>query len=124
MEQQNNRKAPESNFGGLYKNVRISVSTLDKVIVGGIALMIALVIFGIANNGYTVQFDSNGGSDVPLQADMMYGDLLEEPEAPTREGYNFTGWYLDENCRYLWDFESTQVSQSMTLYAGWEAKTE
>ena len=117
------RKEPESSFRGLYKNVKISVKTLDKVIIGGIALMILLLIFGITNNGYTVTFDSKGGTDVPAQTDLMYGDLLEEPEPPTREGYDFTGWYTDENCTYLWDMSVDQVGQSMTLYAGWKPKS-
>ena len=120
MEQIPEQKKPESSFRGLYKNVNISVGTLDKVIVGGIILMIVLILFGIANNGYTVTFDSRGGTDVPAQTDLMYGDLVAEPEPPTREGYIFTGWYADRNCVYLWDMATNQVEQSMTLYAGWE----
>ena len=120
MEDQTPRKEPETNFRGLYKNVKISVKTLDMVIIGGIALIIVLVLFGIANNGYTVTFDSRGGTDVPTQTDLMYGDLVAEPEPPTREGYVFTGWYADQNCTYLWDMATEQVAQSMTLYAGWK----
>ena len=122
MEQQTPEKQPESSFRGLYSKVNISVKTLDKIIVGGIILVILLVLFGVSNNGYTVTFDSRGGTDVPMQTDVMYGDLLEEPEPPTREGYVFTGWYTDENCQYLWDMGTSQVGQSMTLYAGWEAE--
>ena len=118
--EQTPEKKPESSFRGLYKNVKISVKTLDKIIVGSIALMLALIIYGVANNGYTVTFDSRGGTDVPSQTDVMYGDLVEEPEPPTREGYTFTGWYMDENCNTLWDMEVSQVGQSMTLYAGWQ----
>ena len=44
MEEQSPRKEPESSFRGLYKNVKISVQTLDKVIIGGIALMVLLLI--------------------------------------------------------------------------------
>ena len=120
MEQPTPEKQPEKDFKGIYKNVKISVKTLDFVIVGGILLMILLVIYGIANNGYTVTFDSRGGTDVPSQTDVMYGEFVEEPEAPTREGYVFTGWYADVNCTYLWDMQNYQVEQSMTLYAGWE----
>lgn len=118
MEEQTPKKEPQSSFRGLYKNVNISVQTLDKIIVGGIVLIILLIIFGIANNGYTVSFDSKGGTDVASQ-DCMYADLVAEPEPPTREGYEFTGWYFDENCQYLWDFETQQVGGDMTLYAGW-----
>lgn len=120
MEQQNSRKEPQSSFRGLYKNVKISVQTLDKIIVTGIIVLVLLLTYGIANNGYSITFDSNGGTDVAMLTDMMYGDLIPEPEAPTREGYVFRGWYSDENLLYLWDFETMQVPQSMTLYAGWE----
>ena len=119
MEENTPRKEPQSNFRGLYSKVKISVKTLDKIIIGGIAAIVILVLFGVANNGYTVTFDSKGGTDVPSQ-EAMYADYLEEPEPPTREGYVFTGWYTDENCLYRWDMETSQVGQSMTLYAGWE----
>ena len=118
MERQPHRE-PESSFRGLYKNVKISVKTLDMLIIGGIIAMILLVGYGIVNNGYTVTFDSKGGTDVVSQQ-KMYGDLVDIPEPPTREGYEFTGWYADENCIYLWNLESDIVSDSMTLYAGWE----
>jgi len=121
MEEQTPRKEPQSSFRGLYKNVKISVRTLDKVIIGGIALIILLVLFGVSNNGYTITFDSKGGSDVPMQTELMYGDHVQEPEPPTREGYAFAGWYSDENCQYLFDFENTIVNGSATLYARWEA---
>lgn len=104
---------------GLYRNVKISVKTLDKIIIGGIIVLVVLILYGIANNGYTVTFDSRGGTDVPSQ-ELMYGDLVEEPDPPTREGYTFAGWYSDENFRYQWDMDTYQVSQSMTLYAAWE----
>ena len=122
MEEQSPKREPQKSFRGLYRHVKISVRTLDKVIVGGIAAIIILVLFGVANNGYTVTFDSRGGSDVPAQTEVMYGDYVVEPEPPTREGYVFTGWYADENCQYIWDMEYSQVGQSMTLYAGWEAE--
>lgn len=112
------QKAPPP-MRGLYRNVKISVKTLDKIIIGGIIVLVVLILYGVANNGYTVTFDSRGGTDVPSQ-ELMYGDLVEEPDPPTREGYTFAGWYSDENCRYQWDMDTNEVSQSMTLYADWE----
>ena len=50
----------------------------------------------------------------------MYGELLEVPEPPTREGYTFTGWYMDHACFELWDVENDIIEADMTLYAGWE----
>lgn len=120
MEEQVPRKEPETSFRGLYKNVKISVKTLDIVIIGGLLLIVLLILYGVSNNGYTVMFDSNGGTDVTMLTDMMYGDYISEPEPPTREGYVFQGWYSDENFQYAWDFDTMQVPQSITLYASWE----
>lgn len=119
MDQQSSPgKEYQSPLRGLYKNVKISVKTLDKFIIGGILLIVLLLGYGIANNGYTVSFDSNGGTDVPAQA-LMYGDLVAEPEPPTREGYTFGGWFMDENCIYPWNMQEQIVSESTTLHALW-----
>ena len=120
MDERTPEKQPQRDFKGIYKNVKISVRTLDFIIVGGILLMIVLVLFGIANNGYTVSFDSKGGTDVAAQTDLMYGDHVAEPEPPTREGYTFAGWYFDENFQYPFDFDNVIVDGSTTLYARWE----
>ena len=123
MEDNIPRKEPQSPLRGLYKNVKLSVQTLDKFIIGGIVLLVVLLIYGVANNGYTITFDSNGGTDVPPQ-ELMYGDLVAEPEPPTREGYTFGGWYMDENCLYLWDMAQNTVCESTTLHALWIEKAE
>ena len=65
----------------------------------------------------TVVFDSQGGSDVG-GATLAGGDLVDEPEAPSRDGYVFKGWFTDAACTETWDF-SAPVTKSMTLYAGW-----
>ena len=123
MEQDTPRKEPQSNFRGLYRYVKISVKTLDKIIVIGIVAMVLILAYGIAHNGYTITFDSNGGTDVPAQ-ELMYGDLVAEPEPPTREGYTFGGWFKDENCLYEWNMEEYQVAEPMTLYALWIPETQ
>ena len=108
-------------FRGLYKHVNISVKTLDYIIVTCILVIIVFVALELRNPGFTISFDSNGGTDVPAQT-QMYGELLEVPEAPTREGYEFTGWYIDDACYDIWDEENRIVESDMTLYAGWQSK--
>lgn len=119
MEQQDPRSEPQSSFRGLYRYVKISVKTLDRMIIGGIIVLVLLLAYGIAHNGYTVTFDSRGGTDVASQA-KMYGDHVDVPEPPTREGYTFTGWYADPNCINLWEMDSYIVNDDLILYAGWE----
>ena len=119
MDQQDPRKEPQSSFRGLYRHVKVSVQTLDKIIIGGILAIVLILGYGIINNGYTVTFDSKGGTDVVSQ-EKMYGDHVDLPDPPTREGYVFTGWYAEENCVNVWDMENYIVNDNLTLYAGWE----
>ena len=106
-------------FRGLYRYVKISVKTLDKIIVACIAVIILVVALEMRDPGFTITFDSRGGTDVPAQS-QMYGDKLQVPEPPTREGYRFTGWYTDEACFEPWDLEKQTIETETTLYAGWE----
>ena len=109
-------------FRGLYRHVHISVKALDCIIVVCIAVIILFTIIGLQNPGFAVTFDSQGGTDVQFVDGIPYEETVPEPEAPTREGYRFTGWYLEPGCHTLWDMENDPVYQDMTLYAGWEKK--
>ena len=108
-------------FRGLYKHVKISVKTLDIIIVTCIAVIVLLVALDLRNPGFTITFDSKGGTDVVSQ-NQMYGELLEVPENPTREGYEFTGWYLDAACEELWEEDEDKIESDITLYAGWDKR--
>ena len=106
-------------FRGLYRHVNISVKALDRIIILCIAVILIVVGLELRNPGFTITFDSKGGTDVPSQ-NQMYGELLEVPEDPTREGYEFTGWYADAACDVLWDESIRTIESDLTLYAGWE----
>lgn len=68
----------------------------------------------------TVTFHSNGGSDVdPVYVES--GTAVEQPEDPTRAGYQFAGWYTDHLLIHPYDF-SIPVASSIALYAKWEPK--
>ena len=104
---------------GLYKGVEVSVKSLDVIVVACILVIIILVGIELRNPGHTVTFESLGGTDVAPQT-QMYGELLELPNPPTREGYVFTGWYRDYACYEPWNIETDTIQSEMTLYAGWE----
>ncbi len=50
---------------------------------------------------------------------MKYNGVLEKPENPVKEGYEFAGWYADEELTIEYDFDD-KLSKSITLYAKWE----
>jgi len=64
---------------------------------------------------YKITFESNGGSSVESQI-VREGDKVTMPSQPTRKGYIFDGWYLNEK---KFDFE-TKVNQNITLKAKWK----
>ena len=66
-----------------------------------------------------VTFETNGGSKIEYVS-VNTGDALEEIAAPVRKGYDFLGWYVDEELTIKYDF-SKAVEESFTLYAKWDA---
>lgn len=77
----------------------------------------------IVSSECSVKFESNGGTAVPGQT-VTYGEKLERPNNPTREGYRFLGWYQDIDLQIPWDFDTDTVQGNMTLYAKWRAGNE
>ena len=78
--------------------------------------------------GYTVNFDSQGGSTVDsmtISEDTPIGSE-NAPTDPTRADYRFTGWYKEANCTTPWNMDKDKVTANpTTLYAGWSwSKTE
>lgn len=109
----------ERQIRGLYDKVNISVEKLNIIIIVLAIALVACMAFGIANRGYQVDFNTLGGTVVESQT-RMYGELVEEPQAPMREGYVFDGWYRDQNTISPWNIQEDQVVESMTLYAKWK----
>ena len=56
--------------------------------------------------------------------EALGGSLLTKPENPTRSRYDFQGWYLEEECETVWNFESDRVSGNMRLFAKWGVSQE
>ncbi|WP_276354807.1 InlB B-repeat-containing protein [Cohnella caldifontis] len=67
---------------------------------------------------HTVTFDSNGGTTVNSKT-VVDGNTVTQPDAPTKSGFTFAGWYSDEALTVPYDF-STPVTGDLTLYAKWD----
>ena len=67
------------------------------------------------DKSYTVTFDSTGGSNVDSQT-VIDGESALAPENPTRDGYTFVEWQLNNSA---YDFNS-KVTSDITLTAIWK----
>lgn len=72
----------------------------------------------VFDNGYGGHFDY-GTPWAPQQVE--YGGLATQPtEAPTRDGYEFTGWFKNKECTETWDFATEPVLGYTVIYTGWK----
>ena len=66
----------------------------------------------------TVSFNANGGTPAPEPQRIAYGNKVTKPVDPQKSGYEFTGWYVNADCKNQWYFGNT-IWSDMMLYAGW-----
>ena len=69
---------------------------------------------------HTVSFDCGGraeGSTQPVQ----YGEKVRQPADPKAEGYQFDGWYTQENGGVPFDFNQ-EITEDVKVYAHWSVK--
>ena len=78
-------------------------------------------VIAIAIDRCTVSFNTLGGDPVPVEQIRLKDEPATKPvPSPEKRGYDFTGWYTDENAKDEWDFTRGVTKYRMTLYAGWE----
>jgi len=63
-----------------------------------------------------IHYDTNGGNEIG-SVPYLKGEKVDLTVVPVRDGYKFTGWYLDEALTQR--VESITVDGEITLYAGW-----
>ncbi len=70
---------------------------------------------------YNVTFEYDNGTDNEV-VQVYENDKVAEPEEPTKTGYSFEGWYLDDS-QDAFDFTNTPITGNITLKAKWQANT-
>ncbi|MFQ9901430.1 MAG: InlB B-repeat-containing protein [Ruthenibacterium sp.] len=104
----------------IYGNKALAAGA-DTVILLGIAALVVVGFLMMQDRGFTVEFRTDGGSQVASQK-LMYGDLVQRPEDPVKEGYTFEGWYWDDEYKLAWNFDTDTVTGDMYLVAKWAEK--
>ena len=105
-------------FGrGIYGSKDVPIRLLDGLIAFLMIAIVGMIAYFAFHGGYTVTFDSQGGTEVKSQK-LKYGDTVAEPEDPVRQGYEFAGWYIESGA-LEWYFPEASVEGDITLYAHW-----
>ena len=81
--------------------------------------LVAKWLMSEGTEAVTVTFDSNGGSEVEEHV-VAKGKPTTEPVAPTRDGYEFLGWFINGR---EFDFDKP-INEDITVVAAWEKKPE
>ena len=99
------------------KKKKLNVASI-LLVVAIILLLLALIFILVFGNKkkYVVNFDSNGGSFV-LAQNVEDGTLLNKPDNPTKDGYEFLYWEYNGS---QFNF-STKVTEDIILKAVWES---
>ena len=82
-----------------------------------------------ANVSYFYNYEGAPNDGYYWLDDLEDGETIKYiPENPTREGYLFGGWFKDEACTEVWDFEKDTIVKPADgyyenkLYAKWNKK--
>ena len=78
---------------------------------------------GEPGNTWTVQFMLNNDTEDVYKEIKVENDkaITETIGDPTRNGFTFDGWYVDEACTVYFDEVGDKVTSDMKVYAKWVA---
>ncbi|MDR2231661.1 MAG: InlB B-repeat-containing protein [Tannerella sp.] len=81
-------------------------------------LVCAVMLFAVQGWGqYKAVFDTQGGLPEPKDQNVKTGDKVNEPNAISKGGYKFVGWYYGST---EWDFNTMTINNaSILLTAKW-----
>lgn len=103
-------------FDGWYLN-----SSFETSIINNVPKELTFTLYAKwTPNMYTITFNSNGGSKVE-SISAPFDSTLNRPANPTKEDYEFLGWFKDAELTMTYDFTKMPAG-NLTLYAGWEEK--
>lgn len=101
----------------------IAIETRSPNGMNRLAYTVAITRDAAAAETYKVEFAANGGNPIESQTINQNGMAVMPPN-PVREGYRFSGWYIDnDRFEQPYDFEGTPVTADIVLYAGWVKET-
>lgn len=103
---------------------------MKKIIKVALLALTATALFSCGNGKqssnsgtWTVQFMLNNGTEDIYKEIVVENNktITESIADPTRNGYTFDGWYVDQACTVYFDESGDTVTSDMKVYAKWAA---
>ena len=104
----------DESITGWYFDEAAQTEKADSVTINGQNV----TLYAKVEKGYWITFDANGGS---YTAPVFYanGATAAAPAEPSKPGFKFAGWYLDEALETKAIFDN--IKANTTVYAKWNA---
>ena len=109
--------AVAENYTGFHENIEYFDRAASGNIDGDGSLILSLYY---DRNAVTVNFDAAGGKMFSTSKEVLYGAPYGELPIPARNGYDFGGWWVDEDHQVT--AESGSVTEEHTLLAQWTVR--
>ena len=93
---------------------------MKKIIGFNILLVFMLLIVSCTQTtttSFKVTYETFGGTEIE-EIEVNEGDSIPFPGLPTKDGFEFLGWYLEETFETEVDFNQI-VEEDITIYAKW-----
>ena len=105
---------PDESITGWYFDEAAQTEKAHSVTINGQNV----TLYAKVEKGYWITFDANGGS---YTAPVFYanGTAAAAPAEPSKPGFKFAGWYLDEALETKAIFDN--IKANTTVYAKWNA---
>ena len=74
----------------------------------------------VGDKKFTVSFNLGyDGAPVIESQSVVIKTNATAPDNPTRDGYDFGGWFADPSCTIPFDFAAREIMEDTTVYAKW-----
>ncbi len=96
---------------------------MKRILCAALCLALILSLAACSSGEYTVSFDAASAGTAIESQTVKGGKKAAAPAEPTRDGYDFIGWFKDAGLTESFDIASEKVKEDLTLYAGWDRHT-
>ena len=104
-------------FGGWYKDEELTEEFDFGTVIDADLTLYAKWIPIVESVDIKVTFETNGGTEIE-EVTIKSNTAVDEPIGPVKTGFNFDGWYKDEELTEEFDFEDL-LQEDTIIYVKW-----